>query len=124
MALKPIRIQRKRVSGWKMPENTVSVTIPGKWGNPFKVVGDMIYGYAGHRRKILNPWVYIKQGDIVECLKLYKEWMDGKWDSGIVTPRQWTLAEFNELRGKNLCCWCKIGAPCHADVLLEICNPI
>ena len=27
-----------------------------------------------------------------------------------------------ELRGKNLICWCKIGAPCHADVLLEVAN--
>jgi len=27
-----------------------------------------------------------------------------------------------ELRGKNLMCWCEIGAPCHADVLLEIAN--
>jgi hypothetical protein len=28
----------------------------------------------------------------------------------------------SELRGKNLACWCKSGAPCHADVLLEIAN--
>lgn len=27
-----------------------------------------------------------------------------------------------ELRGKNLACWCAIGAACHADVLLEIAN--
>jgi hypothetical protein len=27
-----------------------------------------------------------------------------------------------ELRGKNLACWCKLCAPCHADVLLEIAN--
>lgn len=27
-----------------------------------------------------------------------------------------------ELRGKNLACWCRAGAPCHADVLLEIAN--
>jgi Domain of unknown function (DUF4326) len=26
------------------------------------------------------------------------------------------------LRGKNLACWCKIGEPCHADVLLEAAN--
>lgn len=26
------------------------------------------------------------------------------------------------LRGKNLACWCKAGAPCHADVLLELVN--
>jgi hypothetical protein len=27
-----------------------------------------------------------------------------------------------ELRGKNLACWCKPGAPCHADTLLEMAN--
>ena len=27
-----------------------------------------------------------------------------------------------ELRGRNLARWCKIGVPCHADVLLEIAN--
>ena len=27
------------------------------------------------------------------------------------------------LRGKNLACWCKIGDPCHADVLIELANP-
>ena len=27
-----------------------------------------------------------------------------------------------ELRGKNLGCWCKPGAPCHADVLLDLAN--
>ena len=28
----------------------------------------------------------------------------------------------SQLRGKNLACWCKPGACCHADVLLEIAN--
>jgi len=27
-----------------------------------------------------------------------------------------------ELRGKNLACWCRIGEPCHADVLLSLAN--
>ena len=26
------------------------------------------------------------------------------------------------LRGKDLACWCPLGVPCHADVLLEIAN--
>jgi hypothetical protein len=30
--------------------------------------------------------------------------------------------ELEELRGKNLACWCPIGSPCHADVLLELAN--
>lgn len=29
--------------------------------------------------------------------------------------------DLTTLRGKNLACWCK-GAPCHADVLLELAN--
>jgi hypothetical protein len=24
-----------------------------------------------------------------------------------------------ELRGKCLACWCRVGEPCHADVLME-----
>ena len=34
----PIRIQRKRTKGWRMPPNTVYVGRPTKWGNPFKTV--------------------------------------------------------------------------------------
>ena len=28
----------------------------------------------------------------------------------------------SELHGKNLACWCKLGDPCHADVLLDLAN--
>jgi hypothetical protein len=28
----------------------------------------------------------------------------------------------NELRGKDLACWCALDQPCHADVLLEFAN--
>ena len=28
----------------------------------------------------------------------------------------------DELRGNNLACWCKVGTPCHADVLLRLAN--
>jgi hypothetical protein len=27
-----------------------------------------------------------------------------------------------ELKGKDLACWCKVGELCHADVLLELAN--
>lgn len=27
-----------------------------------------------------------------------------------------------ELRGKDLACWCPLGRPCHADVLLDVAN--
>lgn len=28
----------------------------------------------------------------------------------------------SHLAGRNLACWCEIGAPCHADVLLRLAN--
>ena len=34
---RPVRIQRKRTKGWKMPPNTVYVGRPTEWGNPFKI---------------------------------------------------------------------------------------
>ena len=36
----PRRVWRRRVKGWKMPENTVSVCRPGRFGNPFLVGPD------------------------------------------------------------------------------------
>lgn len=33
----PKRIQRRRTAGWRMPENTVYVGRPTKWGNPYKI---------------------------------------------------------------------------------------
>ena len=31
----PLRIQRKRVKGWRMPPDTIYVGRPSKFGNPF-----------------------------------------------------------------------------------------
>lgn len=43
----PERIQRKRVKGWKMPPNTVSVTRPGRYGNPYTAKQAREAGYKG-----------------------------------------------------------------------------
>ena len=32
------------------------------------------------------------------------------------------IASLPALRGKNLACWCKLGRPWHADVLVELAN--
>lgn len=90
---RPLRIQRKRAKGWRMPENTVYVGRGSKWGNPF-VVGE--------------------HGTAEECVKkfaMYIGWHNSRLGF-----------DLKELRGKNLACWCKEGDPCHADVLLEIAN--
>lgn len=96
--MKPQRIQLSRTKGWKMPPNTVKVTRPGRWGNPFKVGVISEYGDVP---------------DAETAVMFYR----AKIDTGLNRA-----AMFAELRGKNLACFCKPGDPCHADVLLEIAN--
>lgn len=43
------------------------------------------------------------------------------WEAGLVVPWRITVA-LEELRGKDLACWCSPNQPCHADVLLRIAN--
>lgn len=95
--MKPKRIQLSRKRGWRMPENTVSVARPTKWGNPFRI-GDFGISDASMAVKVFRQWIV---------------------DRSRVGPEQPDPAE---LRGKNLACWCKLDAPCHADVLLELAN--
>lgn len=114
---KPVRIQRSRAKGWKMPEGAVYVGRPTKWGNPFKV---------GER----NPFGTITK-DARHAASLYLGF----------APQTTVLVALarTELAGKDLACWCALcplhqhgrplGSncpdcqPCHADVLLELANP-
>lgn len=96
---KPIRIQRKRTKGFKLPPNTVCVTRPGRWGNPYKV-GDDMPGLPGAKMDAI---------DAVHCYELF------------IPPFTIEAAQ-KELRGKNLACFCALGQPCHADVLLKVAN--
>ena len=40
----PKGVQRKRTKGWRMPPNTVNVSRPSKWENPYPVYA---YGRQG-----------------------------------------------------------------------------
>jgi hypothetical protein len=103
-----------------MPSGTVKVDRSTRWGNPFTFC----------EREV--------------SLRLFRNLTQGIWDPGVIpaeTPQamwdhlygcyetgQSMLSPYptetirRELRGKNLACWCVPGAPCHADVLLEIAN--
>ena len=125
----PIRIQRKRTKGWKMPENTVYVGRPGLFGNPFYSRPD-----AGPRSFSFEVW-------------MFRRWLYKSLGLTILeNPKAVELSNFIEkmatpfcekendanaerikqalplLRGMNLACWCPLDQPCHADVLLELAN--
>lgn len=105
----PQRMRLSRAKGWKMPENTVKVDRTTPWGNPF-VVG--------------------KHGTAAECVYLYTRLAEGLLCMSTDNVSEQERARANmvvartDLRGRNLACWCALDKPCHADVLLEIANPL
>lgn len=121
---KPIRIQRRRVKGWKMPPNTVSVTRGTQFGNPFRVGGR--YKWGGLTKSGIDAlMIYMEAGIPDERFALIETNEQAvEWFRKYITEHFKELGERakRELRGKNLACFCPLDRPCHADVLLEIAN--
>jgi hypothetical protein len=121
----PARVQLRRVKGWRMPPNTVRVSRPSKFGNPFRVVrwgkswgvlrafglGDTGQTVLGFGAGDLHP---IAADARRMAVALYCEAIE----QGRIAP------DLAQLRGKNLACWCPPSEPCHADVLLRLANPV
>lgn len=115
----PRRIQRQRVRGWRMPENTVSVTRPGRWGNPFRP-GGVIPFLPGRTVEDKRHAASLYLGSAPQ-------------DTALVAAARARLA------GRNLACFCKLcdlhraagkpaGTrcpwcdPCHVDTLIRLAN--
>ncbi len=94
----PRRFRLSRRKGYKLPPNTVVVSRPSVWGNPFKI-GEKLLGGAPLTRE--------------KSIELYKQ---------LVLASDWPAVIRLKLKGKNLACWCPLTTPCHADVLLQIAN--
>lgn len=124
----PVRVQRRRTAGWKMPENTVYVGRPTWFGNPFKPENFWDAGYSGNLATA-----------IAACVQGYRQWLTSArvthdWRSPshfkewLEACRADRIQSIASLRGKNLACWCPLTdkdgkpVPCHADVLLELAN--
>lgn len=121
----PKRVQRKRTKGWRMPENTVSVCRPGKWGNPYAVQpvdrhGLYPYGFRVRPEPSVAAFrqVYNTVPEAAaRAVHLYRRDIE----NSMLGPEVYERITA-ELAGKNLACWCPLDQPCHADVLLEIAN--
>lgn len=105
----PIRVRLSRAAGWRMPPNTVKVDRSTRWGNPF-TVADM-----GSAKRAVQRFDDAVAGPI----------LDGKRCPPNAHPDSyigWIIANVDQLRGKNLACWCPLDEPSHADVLLRLAN--
>ena len=100
----PRRIQRMPLKGWRMPPNTAYVGHGSKWANPY------------------STSMFVRSGRNSMSRRLTAEEAVAKYRSDLPFILNTSHLDVSELRGKNLMCWCKIGKPCHADVLLELAN--
>jgi hypothetical protein len=115
----PVRIQRQRTKGWRMPEGAVYVGRPSEWGNPWEIFYDRAARYYTVHLGDRIAGDFERSDSAHRCaVDMYRAYLDG-------APLLRTLAA-QKLAGHDLACWCplldKNGArvPCHADVLLEI----
>lgn len=110
----PVRLQLSRKKGFDLQALSieanglpaVNVARPSKWGNPYRV-GEELESIPFVDDDYPTRHFRTAQ-DAVEC---YRDALPNRSD---LDPKQ--------LVGKNLACWCAPGAPCHADVLLELAN--
>ncbi|OWU83832.1 hypothetical protein ATO6_15495 [Oceanicola sp. 22II-s10i] len=112
---RPRRIQLSRRKGWRKPEGAVVVARPTAFGNPFTVAAARDAGWGGTDADLQR-----------QCVEAFRQWLNGSeadWQGPESdAARVELLRRLRELRGHDLACWCAPGAPCHADVLIEMAN--
>lgn len=119
----PIRIQRRRSKGWRMPEWAIYVGSPTKWGNPFWHaqrfcgVETALRLYAGAASGVFDPSKFkdMPDGPFHIAARDFEEFTKTFRDGFAYEVKR-------ELRGKDLACWCSLSNACHADILLKIAN--
>lgn len=138
----PKRIQRRRTKGWRMPAGAICVSRPSIYSNPFWIsewhgCGCMFMHHNGKKYIGEAQTRWTKD----ELIAVYRAWVTEQpipWPYGHVPPglnsddpaHRFTLPlpptplEIACLRGADLACWCALDQPCHADVLLQIANPV
>ena len=118
--MSPVRIQRQRTKGWRMPEGAIYVGRPAWWGNPYPIRDfGRLRAVELFRNSLMGHWspspFAADEPDwLINAAYRTHEWMR---QSGrrIENVR-------HDLRGHDLACWCPLDQPCHADVLLELAN--
>lgn len=108
----PKRIQLSRKRGWRLPLNTIVVSRPSQWGNPFD----------WRKLQQLYDWDDWSSKLMAKCD--FEEWLNGHIPNFEESRRQWILDHLHELANKDVACSCRLSEPCHGDILLKLANEI
>lgn len=136
---KPIRLKLSRQKGFNLQELSlatnglpaINVARPSVFSNPFPIGKPSGYLFKDDG----DPKPMIDSLSREQAVKFYSELAHGfispemhpwghEWHIKLVAkvggaPFWWMRSH---LRGKNLACWCALDQPCHADVLLLLCE--
>lgn len=109
----PKRIQLRRIKGWRKPPEAIVVSRPSKWSNPWRIGQDGIPDNAAAEQR-------------------FSAAVEGSMSNGVFCPPPilndtdshigTIIKDIDQLRGRDLACWCALDKPCHADVLLRLAN--
>lgn len=102
--------QLKRTKGWRKPPNSVVVSRPSKWGNPWVI------------QQTATGWRVIRPGhaetvhfDTLDAAARFAVARFGRWVEKSTDPEAaWIREHVHDLAGKTLLCWCRPLHPCHA----------
>lgn len=105
------RIQRKRTKGWRMPENAISITRPGKYGNPFKIGKEVDDKWMEFFDRIDFHSFFVKGyvPDREDSIYLFEKY---------VLP---TL-DLSKIKDKDIACFCRLDQECHGDTIIRKIN--
>ena len=98
----PLRIQRKRKKGFRLPAGTICVTRPGRFGNPFESAASFA--------------AWIQFGRVGDDLHSPID------EAELTSRRRWILANLDSLHGRTVACFCGPEKQCHGDTLCDLAN--
>jgi hypothetical protein len=127
ITVSPQRIQLRRTKGWRLDAHTSSplgaviVDRRKRWGNPFVVhehtdrCGEDLIDCPLNESEV-------PVDSAAEAVRRFRWLYEFPCQHDPEVPDLDTVRE--HLAGRDLACWCPVGAPCHADVLLELANEV
>lgn len=109
------RIVRKYFQ--KLPPKSKSVTRPGRWGNPYKVIeeGDLFFVENKDGLQFPTDGFETKLSAVKLSIVFFRIYLKSKLEA-----KELDLSYFDGI--ENIACFCKLGEPCHSEVIIEFVN--
>ena len=131
------RLRLSRAAGSRLPAGAIRVDRATIYGNPWRPgrPGALIVPAETDAPVSLELIPFDGPMSAVEAVAAYRRWLS---EGALLLPQQahpisldratralrirrvLILDRLHQLHGRQLACWCAIGAPCHADVLIAI----